>query len=112
MRWHMRITRQDLDALLHELDCQVFYNHTTRKDNPKFPYIVYLELDTNNFVADNRVYRTRTNYLLVVHTPNRDDEINEKVMKLLTDNSIPYEVNGVDWDNSDLYYAISYSFQL
>lgn len=108
----MRKTRQELDELLRTLDCQVFYNHTTQKDVVNFPYIVYLEDGTNNFNADNIVYQEIMEYLIIVHTIDRDNAVIDNLKQLLTDNMIPYEINDVDWSDTIMAYAVSFVISL
>lgn len=108
----MRMTRQELDTLLKTLDCQVFYNHTTQKDVVDFPYIVYLEDGTNNFDADNTVYEEIMEYLIIVHSIDRDNPIIDDLKNLLNQNMIPYEINDIDWSETIMAYSISFVISL
>lgn len=103
------MTRTELETLLNTLDCQVFYNHTTRKDQVTLPYIVYLETGSNNFKADNNVLFENMDYLVVLYSINRDTTIETNLKTILKTNHITYELNGVDWDEDNLFYKISFN---
>ena len=108
----MRMTRKELDTMLNTLGCQVFYNHTTQKDVVNFPYIVYLDEGTDNFEADNYTYKEIMEYLIVVHTIDRDNEVIDNLKDLFIENRIPYEVNAVDWNEDIMAYAVSFIIYL
>jgi len=103
------MTRTELETLLNTLGCQVFYNHTTRKDVVTLPYIVYLETGSNNTKADNKVYYENMDYLVVIHSITRETQIETSLKTLLNTNRITYELNGVDWDEDNLFYQVSYN---
>lgn len=106
------MTRTELDDALNTLGIQVFYNHTTRKDVVNLPFIVYLDTGTNNFMADNITYRKRINYLIILHSDKRDEELEGSIEDLLTENRIPYEINDIRWDDELLMWTTSYTIQL
>lgn len=108
----MRMNRKELDDLLNSLDCQVFYNHTTRKDKVNFPYIVYLDEGTTNFEADNYTYEEIMEYLIIIHTIDRDNKVIDDLKDLLKSNCIPYEINAIDWNEDIMAYAISFIINL
>lgn len=108
----MRKTRKELHELLETLGCDVFYNHTTTKDVVDFPYIVYLDDGTNNFEADNHVYEEIMEYLIIIHTIDRDNEVIDNLKKLLNENYIPYEINAIDWNENIMAYAVSFIINL
>ena len=104
--------RLELENLLKTLDCGVFYNHTTKKDVVNFPYIVYLDDGTNNFDADNQVYQEIMEYVVIVHCLERDEPVIKKLKNLFNENKIPYELNGIDWNDQTLFYSVSFIISL
>lgn len=106
------MTRKQLDTLLNTLNCQVFYNHTTRKDKVDFPYIVYLDDGTSNFEADNYTYEEIMEYIIIVHTIDRDNKIIDNLKELFIKERIPYEINAIDWNEDIMAYAISFIINL
>lgn len=103
------MTRLQLDNLLKTLNVPVFYNHTTRKDNVSLPFLVYLDLSSNNLKTDNRVYFEITNYTIIIHSTERETTLETNLKTLLNQNRITYELNGVDWDEDLMFYQISYN---
>lgn len=108
----MRKTRKELETMLNTLGCNVYYNHTTEKEVVDFPYIVFLDDGTNNFEADNYVYEEIMEYVIIIHTIDRDDEVIDDLKELLNENCIPYEINAIDWNESIMAYAISFVIYL
>ena len=108
----MKMTRTELDTLLRTLNCQVFYNHTTRKDTVNLPFIVYLDNGTNNRAADNKTYAKITNYSIILYNSKRDEELEEDIETLLTENGIPYDISDISWEDDLLMWNIQYDIQL
>lgn len=57
---------------------------------PPLPFIVFMCTDDNNFAADGIVYHSFTNYAVELYTKYKDEEIEERVEKTLTENGIYY----------------------
>lgn len=108
----MRLTREEFEEKLNTLGVQVFYNHTTQKDVVDFPFIVYMDDGTQNFVADNYVNQEITDYAVIVHTYERNNQVVEDLKTLLNENRIPWEINDVDWNDTIMAYSISFNVYL
>lgn len=108
----MKMTRTELDTLLRTLNCQVFYNHTTRKDTVNLPFIVYLDDGSDNMFADNITYQEITDYSIILHSTSVDSDIEGSLKTLLTSNGIPFERNEPDFDEDLLFYTIVYEIRL
>lgn len=63
---------------------------------PTIPFIVWLENDSNNVAADNKVYKKVKNYTIELYTENKDLKVEKQIEDLLDGRSIYY-------DTSDFY---------
>lgn len=106
-------SRQELEqALIESIGIQVFYRRTTTKQVVSFPYIVYLDVGSDNFVADNVVFKNIMNYQVILHNDERDEELEKKIMNFFNDNMIVYEISDIDWDEDLSMWITSFTFQL
>lgn len=106
------MTREELETKLETLGCQVFYNHTTRKDQVTLPFIVYMDTDTNNQFADNKVCKKIISYLAVIYSAKRDSVLEGNLEAIFDANMIPYEISGFDWDEDLNMWQVTYQFDL
>ncbi|PEL13788.1 hypothetical protein [Bacillus sp. AFS017336] len=87
------MTLAELHSLLEVTGLPVAYSHfTATKSNPVTvpPFICYLETDTDNFFADNKVYQKAINVLIELYTKKKDSTTELIIEQLLDDNEIPY----------------------
>lgn len=103
------MTKDELKALLEELEIPVFYNHTTRKDTVTLPFIVFLDSGNTSVFADNLTYAETTPYTIILHTLERDYTLEGKVKALLTKNHIAYTLNDVDFLEDLLMWQVSFN---
>lgn len=105
-------TRAELDTLLKTLDCQVFYNHTTKKDIVNTPYIVYIDTGSNNVFADNETYGEIMSYTIILFNHERNETVEGKIKTLLTNNHIPYEISDIRWEEDILLWTTQFDITL
>ena len=86
------MTLIELAQKLNELGYPVAYSHF--KKAQKLPFICYLVIDSDNFIADNKVYREILNVDIELYS-NKDFVAEEKIKKMLNDNELPYSFNEV-----------------
>lgn len=100
-------------AFLEQLGIQVFYNHTTVEDHDivEYPYIVFLD-KWDGFYADGITYFETIPYLVILHTLDRDYELERKIKKLFKDNNIAFAVNDIRWDSELLFWQVSFNVEL
>lgn len=102
------MTQGELKTLLETLQVQVFYNHTTKKDVVNLPYIVFLDDNNNSFFADNITWAETVPYTIILHTHDRDYELEKSIKKLFTDNNIAYVLNDISWLEDLLMWQVSF----
>lgn len=84
------MTLDEIGNILEATGFSVAYSHF--KDKQKLPFICYKESFTQNFKADDRVYKKRTFVDVELYTKYKDQSIENKVEQALNDNSIPWDV--------------------
>ncbi|QKE71876.1 hypothetical protein HPK19_03240 [Arthrobacter citreus] len=87
------MTLIELHSLLEATGLPVAYSHFTATSSnpvPVPPFICYLETDTENFFADNKVYQKAINVLIELYTKKKDSTTELLIEQLLDDNEIPY----------------------
>lgn len=101
----MLMRPNELKEVLEELNIQVFYNHTTRKDEVNLPFIVFYDSGDTSFYADDITYAYSTPYTVVLHCHERDFELEGRMRELFTQHGIPYSLNSVDWEEDLLMWT-------
>lgn len=104
----MLMKPNELKELLEQLDIQVFYNHTTRKDVVHMPFIVFADDGDTSFYADGVTYAYSTPYSIYLHCIERDFELENRIRELLTSNGIPYTLSDVSWDDDLLMWTTTF----
>jgi len=101
-----RIKIKEFAKLLGSLELPIAYNHfivTGGSPSPEPPYIVYLEEDSNNFGADNKVWRQVVNYRIEVYSDDKNLDLEEKIEKRLDDNGMFYDSDETYITKDSLY---------
>lgn len=84
----------------------VAYNHFKNTPNnpaPEPPFIIYLEEDSNNFGADNKVLKQVVNYRIEVYSDEKDFDLEEQIEQLLDENNIFYDTDELFIKQENLY---------
>lgn len=90
---------EDLFQLLNSIngfEDKVTYRAFPEGSAPNLPFICYLVTTTDNFKADGKVYKTKTNIDIELYTQKKDTVSEGKIETMLDNNSIP-------WDKSEDY---------
>lgn len=100
------ITLKELPKLLQQVGIPVAYSHFIHNENspaPQPPFMVYLEEDSDNFGADNKVWKKVLTYRIEVYTDKKDLHLEQKIEDLLDANSIYYDTDELFITAQDLY---------
>jgi len=81
----------ELSTLLKSLNIPVYYSHT--RSNVKAPYIIYYELFSENYKADNKVYKKFKQVQIELYTKKKDEQMEEQLETVLDENKLPYETD-------------------
>ena len=86
----------ELYLLLRRVGIPVTYSHFEEGQAPSLPYICYLEVSTENFKADGKVFKKITDVDIELYTRKKELDIESVIEQLLNDNNIP-------WDSDEIY---------
>jgi len=95
---------KDLYNLLKTLKIPVAYDHLQSDKLINPPFLVYRELATDTFKADNKTYYRPYEFELELITSIKDITLQENIEKLLDDNNIPYDTSTEIWDDEEKIY--------
>ena len=75
---------------------------------PNPPFVIYLEEDSENFGADNKVWMKRIPYQIELYTDIRRFDIEAEIEKVFDDNNIFYETQPFHIESEQMYQMIYY----
>lgn len=93
-----------LHNLLKASGYPVAYSHFKEPQSP--PFICYLVNDSNNLMADNKVFKKIDNVSIELYTSKKDLAAESKIEQILDDNEIPYETYEVYIDSEKLFQKV------
>ena len=96
--------------LLEQLNIPVAYSHFNTSVTP--PVAVYRRSTTNNFGADNKVYKKNNNYYVELYTQYKDPELEQRLEDLFDNAEIFYEVESEDYIDSEKMYEVIYTINV
>lgn len=108
------MTLQSLNAALNAIpgfNKKVAYRAFPVGKAPKLPFICYLCTNTNNFVADNFVYKVVQEVDIELYTAKKDEKSEQAIESMLNENSIVWE-KYEDYLDSEDCYMISYTITI
>lgn len=91
----------DLLTILESTGMPVAYSFFREPQDP--PFLVYEEAYTNNFQADDHVYRVRPRYQVELYTEKKDPEAEEIVEDVLQD---------LNWNKTETFIDSEELFQV
>lgn len=83
----------DLKIILESItgfEDKIAYRAFPKNKAPKLPFICYLETGTDNFFADNKVYKSTAVIDIELYSKDRDLESEKLIEDKLDENQIPW----------------------
>lgn len=108
------MTLSDLYNLLNSIEAftgKVAYRAFPEGHAPALPYICYLATQTNNFKADNKVYKVVQGVDVELYTRTKDLTAEETLETAFNDNDIVWE-KYEDYIEDDKVYQITYELEV
>ena len=99
---------KEIFDLLKTLNIPVAYDHFDSDKNMQPPFIAYREMDVDTFKADGKTYYRPYEFEIELVTDKKDVSLEGRVEALLTENSIPYDVDSGIWDSEEKIYHTFY----
>lgn len=95
---------QELFNLLSEIGIPVAYDHFDSNKDIIPPFLVYRDIASETFKADQEVYYRPYEFEIELVTKKKDVELQSKLEELLTKNKIPYDILDDYWDKEERIY--------
>lgn len=92
-------------------DKKVAYRAFPKDKAPKLPYICYLETQTQNFTADNKVYEVIQGLDIELYTKTKSPDTESQVEAVLNNNGIVWE-KYEDYIEDEEVYMITYEVEV
>ncbi|RBP89397.1 hypothetical protein DFO70_11144 [Cytobacillus firmus] len=107
------MTLEELKAILDQTGFPVAYSHFNETDDvpPQPPFIAYLVTGSNNFFADEKVYKRIDSINVELYTSIKDELAEKKVEDLLTANGIAYQKDE-SWIQAEKLFLQIYDFDI
>lgn len=100
------ITINGLKTILNPI-VSTYEDHITQSQKVNLPYVVLIEMSSENMFADNSTYQEIIPMQIILHQASRDRTLEASIKEALTTNHIPYEEN-TEWDKDNKLYATTY----
>lgn len=95
---------KELVKILEKLEIPIAYNHFSTVQKP--PYLVYRVTSSNNFIADNKVYKKIRKVDLELYTENKNEELEQKLETILCENEMAFECFETYIESENVYQVI------
>lgn len=103
------MTLENLYSILKATGYPVAYSHFEKETS--LPFITYLVDGSNNFFADNEVYKKIENIRIELYTSKKDLEAEKKLEDLLNENELLYECSE-QWIASEKVFQRIYEVEM
>lgn len=100
------ITISSIKTILEPI-VDVYEDHITEKTQVQLPYVVLIEMSSQNMFADNSTYQQVMPLQAILHQAKRNQALEEEIKAAFTDNHIPFEQD-TEWDKDNLLYATTF----
>ena len=103
------MTLESLKSLIESTKIPTWYGIVP--DDQELPYIKLYQTNTDNFKADNKVYKKVRAIEIELYTERKNTVLEDAIESVLNDNSIPWE-SDEQYDDSETFFMQVYSIQL
>lgn len=103
------MTLEELNLILKTTGFPVAYSHFVESENepaPQPPFVVYVVVYSNNFMADNRVHKRIETVQIELYTNKKDLEAEAILEAALNENYLPYQTTETFIDSEQLFQKI------
>lgn len=101
----------DIPSMLKELQLPFAYDHFTEGESPDPPFVVYRFPNSDNFVADARVYFKVDALHIELYTDKKSPSLEEDVEELLNKHGLIYLKHEV-WIDTEKMYQVLYEMEV
>ena len=105
------MTYQEIISILSEIDLPYAYDHFAEGESPEPPFMVFLFPRSNNFGADNKVYKKANVLHIELYTDAKAPDIESQVETVLDAHELYYDKTEV-WIASERLYEVLYEMEV
>ena len=105
------MTYQEIISILSEIDLPYAYDHFAEGESPDPPFMVFLFPRSNNFGADNKVYKKANVLDIELYTDAKAPDIESQVETVLDAHELYYDKTEV-WIASERLYEVLYEMEV
>jgi len=104
------MTLKNIKDILAETGYQVAYRMISKQTAPTPPFIVYFETNSNNFKADNKVYKKIQGVQVELYTKTKSETAETNLETILDNHEIAYD-KVETYINDEKIYLVTYEIQ-
>ncbi|MBE5825264.1 MAG: hypothetical protein E7307_01370 [Butyrivibrio sp.] len=97
----------EIVEMLEETGIPFAYHHFAEGESPDPPFIVFLLPDSDNFLADDRVYKKLGTLVIELYTDFKDPELEERLEDVLSEHELIWTRSEV-WIDTEKMYEVRY----
>ena len=108
------MTFAELETMLESIDgmaTKVAYRSFPEGEAPSLPFICYEENNTDNVMADDKVYEVHTSFDINLYEEFRDLTTEQKIETMLNNNDIPWN-RYPEWIEDERMWEITYQVEV
>lgn len=105
------MTYQEIMSMMQEIDLPFAYDHFAEGESPEPPFVVFLFPRSNNFGADNKVYKKANVLHIELYTDTKSPDKEAQVEAVLDSHGIFYDKTEV-WIASERLYEVLYEMEV
>lgn len=105
------MTLKEMIAMLEETGFPVAYGHFPKEAPPTVPYIALTIPYTDNFFAENKVWKQIAYGDIELCTEHKDTEAEKKLTDVLNSHNITWQKTSEDFIEDDGVFSIFYEFE-
>lgn len=95
-----------VEEILNEVGINYHYHHFEEEEAVAPPFICWIVPNSDNFVADGKVYHRADEVHIELYTDLKDFELEEKIEVVLEQREIPWEKSEVYIESEKLYETV------
>lgn len=106
------MSKEDIEAMLLEMNIEFAYNHFEEENYIDPPFLVYLLPKTNNFGADGGVYFKASALNIELYADKKDVELEKQVENVLDQHGIYYERTMETFIDTEKMFMVLYEMEV
>jgi hypothetical protein len=106
------MTYKDITDMLEEANLPLAYHHFAEGESPDPPFLIFLFPESDNFGADDKVYKAIKILHVELYTDKKDPALESALEKILSDHNIFFEIISETWIEEEKMYEVLYEMRI